>query len=129
MFQSATPNTTRNNFIKPQEKVMSDVISKKVSTFIIATIAVAALGFASALPAQALPAEATLSDVEDCEHLGSLHGHSGYGRLVGTHWEGIAKGRALRKAHNTAATHVIWDHSHGRGAYHGHVYGDMYACE
>lgn len=108
---------------------MTELLTTTLRNRMIAALAFGALAFSAALPAQELPTEATPEVVEDCEHVGTVHGHSGYGKHGGIHWEHIAKGRALRKADNAGASHIVWESGHARGAFNGHVYGNMYDCE
>lgn len=108
---------------------MTSFLTTNLRNRIRAVMVLVALAFPMALPAQELPTEASPEVVEDCDHIGTVHGHSGYGKHGGIHWEHIAKGRALRKADSAGATHVIWESGHARGAFNGHVYGSMYDCD
>lgn len=98
-------------------------------TPISAILTLSALMFSATTLAQEAPVEATSDAVEYCQSLGMVSGHSGYGKHGGVHWERIAKGRALRKADSLGATHIVWESANPRGAFNGHVTGNIYECE
>lgn len=108
---------------------MSTLFATTLRKMGFAVLASGALIFSTELAARDLPAETTSEAIDDCEHLGSVQAHSGYGKHGGIHWEQIAKGRALRKADDSGATHIVWESAHGRGAFNGSVQGTMYDCE
>jgi hypothetical protein len=111
------------------ETIMFKLFPPNSKTTGSAILALSALIFSATTLADESPVEATSDAVEYCESLGMVSGHSGYGKHGGVHWERVAKGRALRKADNLGATHIVWESATPRGAFNGHVTGNIYECE
>lgn len=83
-----------------------------IATFFVSASATAA-GYWHELNVQ----EVAQQEINNCKFAGEVVGSSGYGKITKTTWKNKAKHKALKRAADLNATHIVWeDNSTGYGS-------------